>query len=101
MAEEEMLNGHNGDVPPCLVLPVVEEPKIDLIQPIAIPSGSGEFTPGGPWIFVQAPQCHWHRVAIASTNAKAWDHLVALEQKVFAFGQQTEEHETELLAQIA
>ena len=32
---------------------------------------------------------------------EAQEHLVALEQKVFAFGRQTEERETELLAWIA
>ena len=95
-----MFNGYNGDVPPWPVLSVVEEPETGLVQ-FAIPNRLGKFTPGGPWIFVQAPQYHWHRVAVASTDTKAWDHLVALEQKVFAFGQQTEEQETELLAQIA
>ena len=92
-----MLNGHNGDVPPWLVLPMVEEPKADLIQPIVVPSGSGEFTLGGPRIFMQALQYHWHNVTIAGTNAKAQERLVALEGKVFAFGQQMEAHEAELL----
>ena len=56
MAEEEMLNRHNGDVPPQLVLLVVEEPETDLVWPDAVPSRLGEFTPGGPCIFVHAPQ---------------------------------------------
>ena len=42
-----MLNGHNGDVPPQPVLPVVEEPKMDVVQSTIAPSGSGEVTPGG------------------------------------------------------
>ena len=37
----------------------------------------------------------------AGIDAEAREHLVALEQKVFTFGQQTEEREAELLAQIA
>ena len=40
-------------------------------------------------------------VALAGTDVEAREHLVALEQKVFAFGRQTEEREAELLARIA
>ena len=47
MVEEEMLNGHNGDVPPRLGLPMVKEPETSLVQS-AVPSGLGEFTLGGP-----------------------------------------------------
>ena len=86
-----MLNGHNGDVPPQPVLPAVEEPEIDVIWSAAILSGSGDFTPGGLQIFVQSPQYHLHSVTTTGTNAEAWEHLVALEQKVFTFGRQTEE----------
>ena len=50
-----MLNEHNGDVPPRPVLPMVEELEIDLVQPAAVLSGSGEFTLRGPRVFVQAP----------------------------------------------
>ena len=98
--EEEMRNGHNGDVPPQPKGPLVEEPETDLGHPVAA-RGSGEFTPGGPRIFVQAPQYHWHSVASAGTDAEARERLVALEQRVFAFGKQTEEREVELLARIA
>ena len=52
MAEEVMLNGHNGDVPPQPVLPVVEELDIDVVQSSAVLSRSGEFALGGPRIFV-------------------------------------------------
>lgn len=52
MVEEEMLNGHNGDVPSQPVLLVVEELETDLVQPVTVPSGLGEFTPEGPCIFV-------------------------------------------------
>ena len=93
-----MLNGHNGDVPPQLVLIVVEEPDTDVVQFATIPSGSMKFTLGGPRIFVQAPQYHWHSVASVGTDAEAQEHLVPLERKVFAVGQQTEEREAELLA---
>ena len=96
-----MLNGHNGDVPPQPVVPVVEEPKTEVVQTAAAPSGSGDMAPGGSRIFIQAPQYHWHTVASAGTDAEARERLVALEQQVFAFGQQTEERETELLARIA
>ena len=51
-AEEEMVNGHNGDAPPWPVLPLVEEPEVGLIQSNAVLSGSSEFYPGGPRIFV-------------------------------------------------
>ena len=52
----EMLNGHNGDIPPQPVLPVLEEPETNMVQPVAAPSGSREVTPGGSRIFIQAPQ---------------------------------------------
>ena len=47
-----MLNGHNGDVHYQLVLPMVEEPETDVVQFATIPSGSMEFTLGGPCILV-------------------------------------------------
>ena len=96
-----MLNGHNGDVPPEPVLPVVEEPKTDLVQATAVPNGLGDVAPGGSRIFIQAPQYHWRTVASVGTDAEARERLVALEQKVYAFGRQTEEREAELLAWIA
>ena len=96
-----MLNGHNGDVPPQPALLVVEEPETEVVQAAAAPSGSGDVAPGGSCIFIQAPQYHWHTVTSASTDAEARERLVALEQKVFAFGRQTEEREAELLARIA
>ena len=64
-----MLNGHNGDVPPQSVFPVVEEPEKDMVQAAAAPSGSGDIAPGGSWIFIQALQYHWHIVALAGTDA--------------------------------
>ena len=51
----EMLNGHNGDVPPQPALPVVEEPETNVVQVAAAPSGSGDVAPGGSRIFIQAP----------------------------------------------
>ena len=54
-SEVEMLNRHNGDVPPQPVLPVVEEPETNVIQNVAAPSGLGDVTPGGSRIFIQAP----------------------------------------------
>lgn len=51
MVKEKMLNGHNEDVSPQIVQLVVDEPEIGLVQ-CAIPSGLGEFTPGGPQTFV-------------------------------------------------
>ena len=57
-AEEEMLNGQNGDVPLRPVLLVVEEPETNLAQSATVLSGSGEFTLGGSRIFVQAQQYH-------------------------------------------
>ena len=36
-AEEKMLNGHNGDVPPQPVPPVVEEQEIDVVWSVAVP----------------------------------------------------------------
>ena len=75
-----MSNGHNEDAPPQPVVPHVEEPERDVVTATAVPRGSGEFTLGGPRIFVQAPQCHWHSTASAGTNAEAREHLVALEQ---------------------
>ena len=95
------MNGHNGDVPPQLALPVVEEPETEVIQATVAPGGSGDVTPGGSRIFIQAPQYHWHTVTSAGTDAEAREHLVALEQKVCAFGRQTEEREAELLTWIA
>ena len=65
-AEVEMLNGHNGDVPPQPAILVVEEPAIEVVQTAAAPSGSGDIAPGGSWIFIQAPQYHWHTVASAA-----------------------------------
>ena len=85
-SEVEMLNGHNGDVPPQPAIPVVEEPEIEVIQTGAAPSGSGDVTPGGSRIFIQAPQYHWHTVASAGTDAEARERLVALERQVFVFG---------------
>ena len=96
-----MLNGHNGDVPPQPVLPVVEEPKTDVVQVAAAPRGSGDVAPGGSCIFIQASQYHWHTITSAGTDAEVRERLVALEQQVFAFEKQTEEREAELLAQIA
>ena len=96
-----MLNGHNGDVPPQPALPAVEEPETKVVQTTAGPSGLGDVTPGGSHIFIQAPQYHWHTVTSIGTDAEAREHLVALEQRVFAFGKQTEEREAELLARIA
>ena len=87
IVEEEILNGHNEDVPLWPVPPMVEELEIGLVQSIAIPSGVGELTPGGPQIFVHAPQDHWHRVASVGTDTEARERLVALERKVFAFRQ--------------
>ena len=86
MADEEMLNGHNGDVLPRSVLTVVEKLEIGLVQ-FDVPSGPGQVIPKGPRIFVQAPQYHQHSVASASTNAKAQERLVALEWKLFTFEQ--------------
>ena len=83
--EEVMTNGHNGPAPPQPAHPVIEEPETDLV-PAGGPSGSGDFAPGGPRIFVQAPQYHWHSVAAAGTDAEARERLVALEQRLFAFG---------------
>ena len=85
-SEVEMLNGHNGDVPPPPVLPVVEEPKAGVVQVVAAPSGLGGVNPRGSRIFIQAPQYHWHTVALAGTNAEARECLVALEQKVLHSG---------------
>ena len=82
-----MLNGHNGDVPPQPALPVVEEPETEVIQAAVAPGGLGDVAPGGSCIFIQAPQYHWHTVTLAGTDAEAREHLVALEQKVYAFGQ--------------
>ena len=96
-----MLNGHNGDVPPQPVLPVVEEPEADVVRSAATLNGSGEPTLGGSRIFVQAPQYQWHSVTIVGTDAEARERLVALEQKVLTFGKHTEEREVELLAWIA
>ena len=96
-----MLNGHNGDVPPQPAVPVVEEPETKVVRAAAAPGGSGDMAPGGSRIFIQAPQYHWHTVASAGTDAEARERLVALEQKVYAFGRQTEEREAELLARIA
>ena len=73
-----MLNGHYGGVPPQAVLPMVEEPKIDVVQSATAPSGLGESTLGGSWIFVQAPQYHWHSMTIAGTDVEAQEHLMAL-----------------------
>ena len=80
-----MLNGHNGDAPPQPVLPVVEEPETDVIQSAVGPSGSGDVTLGGARIFIQAPQYHWHTVALVGIDAEARERLVALVQRVFAF----------------
>ena len=81
-----MLNGHNGDVPPQPAVPMVEEPETEVVQVAAAPGGSGDVTPGGSRIFIQAPQYHWHTVALVGTDAEARERLVALEQKVYAFG---------------
>ena len=77
-AEEEMLNEHNADVPTQPLLPMVEGLETDVVQSTAIPSGLGEFIPGGPQIFVQALQYHWYSVTTSSTDAEAREHLVAL-----------------------
>ena len=50
--EEEMSKGHNEDAPPQPVVPHVEEPETDVVLAAVVPRGSGEFTPGGPHIFV-------------------------------------------------
>ena len=42
-----MLNGHNGDVLPQPVLPMVEEPETNVVQSAAAPNGLGESTPRG------------------------------------------------------
>ena len=94
----EMLNGQNGDVPPQPAVPVVEEPEIEVIQFASTPSGSRDVAPGGSRIFIQAPQYHCHTVASVGIDAEARERLVALKQKVYAFGRQTEEREAELLA---
>ena len=85
-AEEEMLNKHNGDVPPRPVLLVVGEPETNLVRRAVVLSRLGEFTLGGPRIFVHAPQYRWHSVASAGADAKARERLVALERNVFTFG---------------
>ena len=95
--EEDMRNGHNGDVPPQPQGPVIEEPETDLGHPVAA-SGSEVFSSGGPQFFVHAPQYYWHSVLSKGTDAEARERLVALERTVFAFGQRTEEHEQQLLA---
>ena len=46
-SEVEMQNGHNDDVPPQPVLPVVEEPETDVVQTATIPNGLGDVTPRG------------------------------------------------------
>ena len=80
---------------------MVEEPETNVVQAAAAPSGLGDVNPGGSQIFIQAPQYHWHTITLASNDAEAQECLVALEHKVFAFGQQTEEREAELLAWVA
>ena len=80
---------------------MVEEPETDVVQVAVAPSESGYVAPGGSRIFIQAPQYHWHTVTSTGIDAEAQERLVALEQKVFAFGWQTEEREAELLARIA
>ena len=75
-----MLNGHNGDVPPQLVLSVVEELETDVVQVVANPRESGDITPEGSRIFIQAPQYHWHTITSAGTDGEARERLVALEQ---------------------
>ena len=47
-SEVEMLNGHNGDVPPQPVLPVVEELETDVVHTVAVPSGLGDVTQEDP-----------------------------------------------------
>ena len=51
-SEVEMLNGHNGDVPPQPAVPVVEEPETEVVQTAAAPSGSGDMAQGGSRIFI-------------------------------------------------
>ena len=58
---------------------MVEEPETDVVQFAAAPSGLGKFTLGGPLIFVQALQYHWHSVTTTGTDAEAREYLVALE----------------------
>ena len=98
--EEEMCNGHNGDVLPQPKGPVIEEPETDLGHRVAA-SGSGVSSSRGPQFFLHAPQYHWHSVLSEGTDAEARERLVALERSVFAFGQRTKEREQQLLAQIA
>ena len=43
-----MLNRRNGDIPPQLVLLMVEELEIDVVQSAIVLSGSEGFTLGGP-----------------------------------------------------
>ena len=35
---------------------------------------------------MQVPQYHWHSVTTVGSDVEAWERLVALEWKVFAFG---------------
>ena len=57
MAKEEMLNGHNGDVPPQLVQPVVEELEIGYGSSLLVlPSGLREVHPRrNSQIFIAGP----------------------------------------------
>ena len=77
-----------------------KELETDVVQAVAAPNGSGDVPPGGSRIFIQAPQYHWHTVASIGIDAKVQERLVALEQKVFAFGRQAEERKAELLGWI-
>ena len=71
---------------------MVEEPRTDLGH-LVTASGLGVSSSGGPQFFLHAPQYHWHSVLLEGTNVEAREHLVALEQSVFIFGQRIEEHE--------
>lgn len=85
-------NGQKQLVATDATIPYVEEPPTDVSLARAPQEGNilDPTLQSGPWIFVHAPQIHWHQVMVASCDEKSHGRLVTLEKLVHQFGPRME-----------
>ena len=75
--EASMANGSNGESTlPMVTAQIVEEPKTGLVPQAQAQPTAWLF--GDQWIFVSAPQYHWHVQGDVGADDEARHHIVAL-----------------------
>ena len=105
-------NGRNGGPAVPLLPPPPPEQSMTVLVPQApqqiTTTAQGPMAPlapftegsqmlfGGQRIFLHAPQYHWHPQPVTGTDEEARKYSAELAQRMFTFGQRTEEREIQL-----